>query len=74
MNTEQDRRLREVERDVSDTKALVEQMIRALGGRYTGGNPSVGTDLSRLRTSVRAIAAEQGLETEHPVEDGPVGA
>ena len=74
MNPEQDRRLRDVERDIADTKNLVEQLIRALGGRYTAGNPSVGTDLSRLRLSVRAIAAEQGLETEHPVEQGPVGA
>ena len=48
-----------------DLRRIVrEEIAAATGGR------DVGTDLQRLRRSVRAIAHEQGLPTEHPVEGG----
>jgi hypothetical protein len=47
--------------DVADIKA-------SLGGR------GIGNDSLRTRLTVRAIAAKLGLETQHDVPSGPVGA
>lgn len=48
-----------------DVRRIVrEEVEAAFGGR------NYATDAARLRRSVRAIAADMGLDTVHPVEDG----
>ena len=75
MNAEQDQRLKRVEQQLSGLGAAVAELshIAADLSRSVGGR-MVGNDLQRLRTSVRAIAADMDLPTEHPPVDGPVQA
>ena len=75
MNQEQDARLKRVEQAVVGLGAAVAELsqIAADLSRSVGGR-MVGSDLQRLRTSVRAIAADMDLPTEHPPVDGPVQA
>ena len=75
MTPEQDARLKRVEQQMAGLGAAVAELAtvaadlhRSVGGRM------VGHDLQRLRTSVRALAAHEGLPTEHPPVDGPVQA
>jgi hypothetical protein len=75
MNEDQDARLKRVEEQVAglgaamaELSTIVADLHRSVGGRM------VGNDLQRLRTSVRAIADDAGLKTEHPPVDGPVQA
>ena len=75
MNADQDARLKRVETQLAGLGAAVAELstIAADLSRSVGGR-MVGHDLQRLRTSVRALAAHEGLPTEHPPVDGPVQA
>ena len=75
MNQEQHERLKRVEQQLAGLGAAVAELstIAADLSRSVGGR-MVGHDLQRLRTSVRALAAHEGLPTEHPPVDGPVQA
>ena len=75
MNADQDARLKRVETQLAGLGAAVAELslVAADLSRSVGGR-MVGHDLQRLRTSVRALAAHEGLPTEHPPVDGPVQA